>query len=198
MQPKTFGCALEVTLALAFNKFNLAYMFRAAKDLIYETNLNNTPLAEKFNECGTSACVLGHAQLLRNDLNYSLSNLCYDLCISDGNILDRLGILLGFFYSDDTRKLFQSFWGTAEVRKVTNLQAADLIRFIRLHKTLPADITCAKYYTDFNIHSPDKGILYYCGNDYNRIKGAGTTAEQAILDWVEQLTKAAILQDNLP
>lgn len=151
-----------------------------------------------------SADILGYAKLLKNDWNYQLGNLLYDLLedkfsqfktqsrvivtgdtdVATPYLLHRFKIALG--WASD--QLNFEFW-QKPIHQITAQEAADLIRHIKVTKNVPvrfADVE--KHYSDYTLSPPTKGILFYCkSNKFNNINGVGNSAEQAILDHSEQL-----------
>lgn len=197
-----FATRLERKLAVAtdYSQTN-TMVFDASKNIPNPNGIIS--IQNYYNMYGVSADILGHAKLLKNDGNYQLGNLLYDLLedkfsqfktqsrvvtgdtdVATTYLLHRFKIALG--WASD--QLNFEFW-QKPIPQITAQEAADLIRHIKITKSVPEAFSLVeKYYSDYMLSPPTKGILFYCkSNKFNNINGVGNSAEQAILDHSEQL-----------
>lgn len=177
----TFGKQLEHHLAKVFD-FDLTTLFS------YTNNNLWIPVEETiktYHECGTSACVVGHAMLLTGK------------SLTSGDVAELLGIPAEYHLSFKSALNFsssarsQAFWNK-RLEQVTSQEAADFIRHINTHKAIPRyfkDIE--QHYSAFELYKPENKI--YWTASANNITGIGTNEQQAILDYVEQLIAKDLL-----
>jgi len=171
MTPKEF----EYHLAKSFD-FNLTRLISIKDQTIHEYS----KLIEAYPSCGTSACILGHAMLTINN-NWRLDNLAGFLGLKDLRDLQNFHVACYFGSSISANK----FWD-AHPAYVTAQQAADLVRHIINTGTMPkrfADVE--KYYSAYTLYKPEGKIIWTA--NANNVTGHGTTKQQAVLDYVEQL-----------
>lgn len=179
-----FALRLEHRLAKAFD-FNITSIFSFDSTKITEEQIfthEGTDIS-LYHECGTAACILGHARLELNDESISIEDL-YNLLDTPIHVWPQYSwfkqalCFIGEEYTEE-------YWGM-QINSISGQQAADLLRHIRLHQVMPESFNqVEKFYSACEVHQPI-GKIIWSANALN-ITGYGSTQEQAILDYVEQL-----------
>lgn len=153
---------------------------------------------EQLHSCGTSACIIGHLATIVGFGYYSkdtASWVAHTLAIQDKQKL--------YTFTDACSMGCppQVYWEVNNWTDVTNLMAADLIRHMRLHDTVPPSFEgVEKFYTLVEVLPPygSPSISYLAQNkSLQNIIGVGTDAIQATADYSEQCANYLALVEGL-
>jgi len=147
---KHFIERLEKRLVSHADKFNLSTAvssdMRKAKELdlpIWNDSNQLQAQIATFNECGTSACILGHAMLEEKNSYFNLFELAKKVLPNYDSGLSKLQFAICGWSNSESFL----FYGCRPKNEVTAYQAANVLRHIRLNDELPNNYKdCEEFY----------------------------------------------------